>query len=106
MYDAALTRPMLRQAAVLLAQTEHEKLLYEKAVAKRMRFSSFRCHSIGSRILPPRGLFRARLGLADDVPLVLFLGRIHFLKGLDLLIEALDPLLKAGERPSPGCRRA
>lgn len=37
--------------------------------------------------LPARGEFRARLGIGD-APLVLFLSRINFKKGLDLLVPA------------------
>lgn len=41
------------------------------------------------RHLPPRGALRARWRVGD-APLVLFLGRLHVKKGLDLLIPAFD----------------
>jgi len=39
-------------------------------------------------VLPPRGAFRSRHSIAFDRKIVLFLGRIHYKKGLDLLIPA------------------
>jgi glycosyltransferase involved in cell wall biosynthesis len=38
--------------------------------------------------LPPRGAFRARFAQIGDRPVVIFLGRLHRKKGLDLLIPA------------------
>jgi glycosyltransferase involved in cell wall biosynthesis len=52
-------------------------------------------HGIDWRLfdhLPPRGCFRAHIGVEPDVPLVLYLGRINFKKGIDLLIPAFAKL--------------
>jgi glycosyltransferase involved in cell wall biosynthesis len=42
--------------------------------------------------LPARGGFRARHNLDAKTPLILFLGRISFIKGLDLLVKAFAKL--------------
>lgn len=43
--------------------------------------------------LPQKGSFRMRIGVGQETPLVLFLGRINFKKGLDLLIAAFKLVL-------------
>jgi glycosyltransferase involved in cell wall biosynthesis len=43
--------------------------------------------------LPQRGRFRHRLGLGADQTLILFLGRLNFKKGLDLLIPAFADIV-------------
>lgn len=44
--------------------------------------------------LPKRGRFRRNIGLDTRTPLVLFLGRINFKKGLDILIPAFSRVAK------------
>jgi glycosyltransferase involved in cell wall biosynthesis len=39
--------------------------------------------------LPPRGTFRAKYPQLIDQPMILFLGRVHYGKGLELLVPAL-----------------
>ena len=52
--------------------------------------------SIGKTIddSPPRVTFASELRLNDQTPLVLFLGRINFKKGLDLLVPAFGRVVQ------------
>ena len=42
--------------------------------------------------LPEKGLFKSKYDISYDEKLILFLGRIHEIKGLDLLIKSLNQL--------------
>lgn len=97
-YDAALVRPMLARAALLLAQTEHEAFLYRQFGGRPGSVRPLPLPLDLAQVpgAPESRYIRRRLGLADDLRIVLFLGRVHYLKGVDLLVEALGPLL--GER--------
>ena len=91
-YDRTLVRPMLERAALLLAQTDHEARLYDEAGGRSDAIRMLPL-PLDLRALPERfepGFLRRRAGVDEGAPLVLFLGRIHHLKGLDLLAEAVD----------------
>ena len=98
-YDARLVRPMLERAALLLAQTDHEARLYLEAGGRESAVTMLPL-PVDLAELPPSfeaGFLRKRAGFDPGVPVVLFLGRIHRLKGLDLLVDAIEPLLRAGD---------
>ena len=44
--------------------------------------------------LPKRGEFRRKYSISDDEKIILYLGRIHKIKGIDLLVEAFLDLAK------------
>jgi glycosyltransferase involved in cell wall biosynthesis len=98
-FDRVLVRPMLDRAALLLAQTDHETALYEGAGGRpgSIRLLPLPVDLAAIPEAHPAGFLRERGDFAPDVPIALFLGRIHQLKGLDLLVGALEPLLEAGE---------
>lgn len=44
--------------------------------------------------LPPKGIFKSKYGINDDEKIVLFLGRINRIKGIDTLVDAFENLSK------------
>ena len=50
--------------------------------------------------LPPEGSFKKKFGIDDDEKIVLYLGRIHRLKGIDFLVRSFAYLTKNGTENS------
>ena len=97
-YDLAFVRPMLQRAPLLLAQTDHEAELYERlgGRADAVRLLPLPLAPIEVDLESVRGTFRRQIGVGEDERLLLFLGRINRLKGLDLLIDSVRALLGDG----------
>ncbi len=97
-YDLAFVRPMLQRAPLLLAQTDHEAELYERlgGRADAVRLLPLPLAPIEVDLESVRGTFRRQIGVGEDEHLLLFLGRINRLKGLDLLIDSVRTLLGDG----------
>jgi glycosyltransferase involved in cell wall biosynthesis len=84
------TARLVREARVLIAQSAHEAAVFETFGAEPSRVSTI---GLGVderwfRQLPPRGQFRHAVGIERDDPVVLFVGRLHPTKGLDILLRA------------------
>ena len=92
LYERWFDLPNLHAAGAIHYTAEDER---ERAAFVKLRAPSFVVPNgldwEHYRTLPARGALRARWGLGD-APLVLFLGRLHFKKGLDLLVPAFDTL--------------
>ncbi len=94
-YDAAFVNPMIQSAAALFAQTHHEASLYVDYGA-----DASAVHVVPLGIddpPPPTDLGSPDLGAPDDARIILFLGRIHRLKGVARLARAFAAV--AGEHP-------
>ncbi|MBR8837759.1 MAG: hormogonium polysaccharide biosynthesis glycosyltransferase HpsP [Stigonema ocellatum SAG 48.90 = DSM 106950] len=97
LYAAILERPNLAGAAAI-----HFTSVQEAKISERFGVST-RDLVIPLGVIPPQsplkkeGLMkRSQLGVAEGVPLVLFMSRIDPKKGLNLLIPALEKLLDIG----------
>lgn len=89
-YERWLDLPNLNAASAIHYTAEEER---ERASFLNLRSPSFVIPNglawEGYETLPDRGEMRARWGVGD-APLILFLGRLHSKKGLDLLVPAFD----------------
>jgi glycosyltransferase involved in cell wall biosynthesis len=94
-YDLLFGNNLLTHAARLIAVSPAEAEQFKQAglsdekiitVHNGLNLSEF-------TQLPDRGLLRSELGISETVALILFLGRLHPIKGVDQLIPAFAHLL-------------
>ncbi len=95
-FDRIWGRRILKDASKLIALTPMEVEQY-----KRMGVSEDKIEIMPNGIdlsefdnLPAKGEFRSKHGLTDNQQIVLYLGRIHKMKGLDLLVKVFAELSK------------
>lgn len=97
LYDSLWGRRILNHVAKVIASTATEAEQY-----RSMGLAEDKIDVVPNGIdlsefedLPQRGEFRRRWGIGDNERLVLYLGRIHQIKGLDVLAKAFTGLPKA-----------
>lgn len=93
-YDLFLGKHELKGISALIALQESER---KQAIAHGVSSDKiqiiFNGLDLSERIrLPEKGTFRRLLGIPEDTPLILFLGRINRIKGTDMLVEAFSKL--------------
>jgi len=100
-YDAVHnTRRLVRQSRMLVAQSAHEAGVFQAlgADASQIATIGLGVDARWFRQLPPRGQFRHAIGIDRDDPIVLFVGRLHPTKGLDVLLRACAIVRRAHPR--------
>ena len=94
-FDKTFGFDILHNASKVFALTQVEKEQYLKMGVKE---ENIEIVPLGINIeeysnLPKKGLFREKFNINDSDKLILFVGRIHKIKGLDLLVNAFNELL-------------
>jgi glycosyltransferase involved in cell wall biosynthesis len=96
LYDFPWGRRILNEASAVIAlnRMEERQCLSMGVKEDRIRIIPNGISASEFENLPERGAFRTKFGIGLDWPVVLYLGRIHRIKGLDLLLAAFAPLAK------------
>lgn len=91
------TSRLVREARALVAQSAHEAGVFEAlgAAPSAVTTIGLGVDERWFRQLPPRGQFRHAVGIERDDPVVLFVGRLHPTKGLDVLLRACAIIRRA-----------
>jgi glycosyltransferase involved in cell wall biosynthesis len=96
LFDAVFGYGILKDASKLIALTRTEAEQY-----KKMGVGEDKIKIVPNGIdpseyenLPERGEFRKRYSIREDEKIILYLGRIHERKGIDLLVKAFADLVK------------
>ncbi|MER3446544.1 MAG: hypothetical protein C4291_06715 [Candidatus Dadabacteria bacterium] len=94
LYHGILGRPMLNgaHAVVVTSRVEWDDALRFGIPREKLFLSRNGINLEEYKSLPQRGTFRMRFGIPDEIPLILWLGRIEAKKNLEQLIEALAGL--------------
>ncbi|OFW03188.1 MAG: hypothetical protein A3I61_01435 [Acidobacteria bacterium RIFCSPLOWO2_02_FULL_68_18] len=85
------TRRLMSEARIVIAQSPHEASVVERLGAwpSRIRIIGLGVDERAFQTLPPRGALRDGLGIGRSQPMILFLGRFHPAKGLDVLLRSV-----------------
>ena len=94
LYDQMVGKRILRNAARLHALNEMEREQFIKlgVEPERVAILPNGVDLEQYRSLPPVNGFRARFGIPEGVPIVLFLARVNKIKGVDFLVSSFDLL--------------
>jgi glycosyltransferase involved in cell wall biosynthesis len=94
-FDETFGYKTLRNASKLIALTEAEAAQCEKFVGgDKISILPNAVNLNQYEKLPTKGMFRRKYGIDDKDITLLFLGRIYWVKGVDVLIKAFDLLLR------------
>ena len=95
-FDAVYGQSILDHASLIFAVSplEEKEAAAFKIEASRIRVIPNTIFPQDYTVLPKQGTFRSRWSI-KETKVVLFIGRLHWIKGADLLIEAFSSLLKS-----------
>lgn len=96
-YDFLFGKDLLKQASrvVSVSSVETEQYKAMGVAGDRIAMVPHGIEPSEYETLPPKGAFRKRHGIGEGDRVILYLGRVHKIKGLDLLARAFGDILRA-----------
>jgi glycosyltransferase involved in cell wall biosynthesis len=98
LFDYLFGKTMIRNATKVIAASEQESNQYIKmgVPSNKISIIPFAIDSNEYIHLPEKGMFKKKHLINGDKKIILFLGRLHKRKGLELLVLAFSELYKKG----------
>ena len=95
-YDILIGNTMIKNACKLIAQNNHEMYQYYHHGANTSNVIRLNLWVNLDEFtdLPPKRIFIEKYSLDERCKIILFLGRIHYSKGLDLVLDIFNKLCK------------
>jgi glycosyltransferase involved in cell wall biosynthesis len=95
-YDVLFGRRILSDASKVIALTQTEAQQYQDVGVPKEKIEIIPNGIDLSEYanLPPKGCFKKKFGIGEDEKIVLYLGRIHQSKGLDMIADAFRIVVK------------
>lgn len=95
-YDGLFSFRMLRNASkvIALSQTEAQQYLGTGVPKEKIEIIPNGINTSEFSDLPHRESFRKKFSISDDEKIVLYLGRIHKIKGIDILVYAFSNVIE------------
>jgi len=102
MLDRWWVTDFIKRASFRFAQTEHEQAMYRKFFGLKLSETQLVPLPLERKEYPidrkELARFKKSWNIKNDDKVLLFVGRLHYLKGVDILIKAVEPLLEKDKR--------
>lgn len=97
LFDKTVGSPLLKDSSKVIALTNVEKNILKKLGIKdgSIEILPNGINLLDYENLPEKGIFKKKYGVHHNEKLILFLGRLHKIKGIELLINSFAELPKA-----------